>query len=78
MKTGIEAKMCDIRGFPGGAGGLESVCQCRRHKRHVFHPWVRNISQRRKRQPGSVFLPGTSHGLKPVPLPKGIMEKIVR
>ena len=21
-------------GFPGGAGGKESTCQCRRHKRH--------------------------------------------
>ena len=26
----------------------ESPCQCRRHKRHVFNPWVRKISWRRK------------------------------
>ena len=26
-------------GFPGGT----SVCQCKRHKRHRFHPWVRKI-----------------------------------
>ena len=27
------------RGFPGGASGKESVCQCRRRKRHRFNPW---------------------------------------
>jgi len=29
-----------IIGFPGGASGKESTCQCRRHKRHRFNPWV--------------------------------------
>ena len=28
-------------GFPGGAIGKEFTCQCRRHKRHGFDPWVR-------------------------------------
>ena len=27
-------------GFPGGASGKEPVCQCRRHKRLRFDPWV--------------------------------------
>ena len=27
-------------GFPGGASGKESGCQCRRWKRHGFNPWV--------------------------------------
>ena len=27
----------------GGAGGQEPACQCRRHKRHRFNPWVRKI-----------------------------------
>ena len=27
-------------GRPGGVKGKELACQCRRHKRHVFHPWV--------------------------------------
>ena len=27
-------------GFPGGASGRESICQCRRHKRHGFNPWA--------------------------------------
>ena len=29
--------------FPGGANGKEPACQCRRHKRHGFSPWVRRI-----------------------------------
>ena len=48
--------------FPGGASGKEPVCQCRRHKRYRFNPWVRKIPLRRKRQPTSVFLPGESYG----------------
>ena len=35
------------RGFPGGAGGKESTCQCRRHKRRGFDPWVGNIHWKR-------------------------------
>ena len=30
-------------GFPGGTIDKESSCQCRRHKRHRFDPWVRKI-----------------------------------
>ena len=48
--------------FPDGASGIEPACQCRRHKRHRFHPWVRKIPWRRKWQPTLVFLPGESHG----------------
>ena len=46
----------------GGAGGKEPVCQCRRHKRHGFDPWVRKIPRRRKWEPAPVFLPAKSHG----------------
>ena len=35
-------------GFPDGASGKEFVCQWRRHKRHRFDPWIRNIPWRRK------------------------------
>ena len=49
-------------GFPGGASGKESACQCRRCKRGGFNPWVRKIPWRRKWQPTPVFLPGKSHG----------------
>ena len=36
------------KGFPGGARGKESVCQCSRHKRWEFDPWVGKIPCRRK------------------------------
>ena len=38
------------------------TCQCRRHKRHVFDPWVGKNSWRRKWQPTPVFLPEEIHG----------------
>ena len=50
------------KGFLGGASGKESACQCRRHKRPGFDPWVRKISWRRTWQPTPVFLPGEFHG----------------
>ena len=49
-------------GFPGRASGEEPTCQCRRHKRHGFDPWVRKIPWKRACQPIPVFLPGESHG----------------
>ena len=49
-------------GFPGCASGKEPACQCRRHKRCRFDPWVRKIPWRRAWQPTPVFLPGESHG----------------
>ena len=51
-----------FRGFPSGTSGKELVCQCRRHKKLRFNPWVGKIPWRRKRQPTPVFLPGESHG----------------
>ena len=35
------------RGFPGGTSGKEPTCQCRRHKRCGFNPWIRKIPWRR-------------------------------
>ena len=32
-----------VVGFPGGAGGKEPACHCRRHKRQEFDPSVRKI-----------------------------------
>ena len=49
-------------GLPGGASGKEPNCQCRRHKRRGFDPWVRKIPWSRKWQPTPVFLTGKSHG----------------
>ena len=50
------------RGLPAGANGKELTCQCRRHKRFRFDPWVGKIPWRGKWQPTPVFLPGKSHG----------------
>ena len=46
-------------GFPGGAGGKEDTCWCRRCK---FDPWVGKIPWSRKWQLTPVFLPGKFHG----------------
>ena len=48
--------------FPGGASDKEPACQCRRHKRSGFNPWVGKILKKRSRQPTPVLLPGESHG----------------
>ena len=48
-----------VRGLPWWLSGIESACQCRRHR---FNSWVRNISWTRKWQLTPVFLPGKSHG----------------
>ena len=49
-------------GFPGSSSGKEPACQCRRHKRHGFNPWVRKVPWNRAWHPTPVFLPGESHG----------------
>ena len=46
--------------FPGGTSGKEPTCQCRRHKRYRFHPWVGKIPRRRAGQSTPVLLPGAS------------------
>ena len=45
-----------------GLVGKQSACQCRRHKRHGFDPWVRKIPWKKEWLPTPVFLPGESHG----------------
>ena len=45
------------RGFPAGASGKELICQCRKHARHGFDPWVGKIRCRRAWQPTLIFLP---------------------
>ena len=70
METGIKLPECEVPkwtksclnlGFPGGASGKESACQCRRYKRQRFYPWVRKIPWSRKWHPTPVFLPGKFH-----------------
>ena len=48
--------------FPGGTSCKEPSCQCRRHKRYRFSPWVSKIPWRRAWQPTPVFSPGECHG----------------
>ena len=50
-----------ILGLPGWRG-RESACQCRRHKRFGFDPWVQKTPQSRKLEPVPIFLPGKFHG----------------
>ena len=40
---------------------VKNPCQCRRHKRCWFNPWIRKIPWRRAQQPIPIFLPGESH-----------------
>ena len=49
-------RICTRMGLPGGTSGKEPNCQCRRHKRCDFNPWVGNIHWRRAWQPTPVFL----------------------
>ena len=49
-------------GFPSWLSGEESTCQCRRHKRCKFDPWVGKIPWNREWQLTPVFLPGRFHG----------------
>ena len=49
-----------LAGFPGGTSGKEPACQCRRHKRHGFDPWVGKIPWRRRWQPTLISLPRES------------------
>ena len=57
-----EAKMMRKHCLSRWLNGKESTCQCRRHRRHEFDPWVGKIPWRRKWQPTPVFLLGEFHG----------------
>ena len=46
---------------PGGTIGKEPTCQCWRHKRHRFSPWIGKIPWRKPWKLTPVFLPGESH-----------------
>ena len=61
-KKSVNNKRRHREGLPWWSGGKDSACQCRRHKRCRFNPWVRKIPWSRKWQPSPVSLPGKSHG----------------
>ena len=44
-----------------GISGKESTCQCRRHKRCRFDPWISKAPWSRKWHPTPVFLPEKCH-----------------
>ena len=46
--------------FVGFPGGKEPTCQCRRHERRGFGPWLGKVYWRRAWQPTSVFFSGES------------------
>ena len=52
------------QGFPGGTSGKELACQCRRHKRHAFDPWVRKIPLEEGVTTHSCMTAEKSHGQK--------------
>ena len=57
-----ELNWWNTKGLPRWCSGKESTCQCMRHKRCGFDPWVWKIPWRRKWKPIPVFLPGKAHG----------------
>ena len=48
--------------LPRWCSDKESACQCKRHKRHGFDPWVGKIPWMRKWQSTLVFLLRKSYG----------------
>ena len=56
--------------FPGGSNGKEPACQCRRHKRCRFHPWVGKIPWKRAWQP-------TQYSCPENPMDRGAWQAIV-
>ena len=56
------ASLYDISSLPRWLRGKEATCQCRRHRRREFNPWVRKIPWNRKLQSTPAFLPGEFHG----------------
>ena len=71
-------KVPNVRSFPGGTSGKEPACQCRRHKRCKFNPWVGKIPWRRAWQPTPVFLPGKSHGQRSLVGPHRVSKSRTR
>ena len=59
-----------VIGFAGGSSGKEPVCQCRRHKRLQFSPWVQKIPWRRAWQP-------THYSCLENPMDRGVWQAIV-
>ena len=57
----IPLSLKSLLGFPGGANGRESICQCRRCKGCGFDPQVKKISWRRAWQSTPAYMPRKFH-----------------
>ena len=44
MNIHLQVFVCMCLGIPRWCSGKESACQCRKHKRLRFHPWVVKVS----------------------------------
>ena len=64
--------------LPRRHSGKEFSCQCRRHNRRRFDPWVGKMPWRRKGQPTPVFLPRKFHGQRSLAGYKSIGSQRVR
>ena len=62
LSTDIQVATKSWLGLPSGSSGKELACQCKRHNRHGFDPWVGKIPWKWAWQPTPVFLTGESHG----------------
>ena len=58
---------CIYQGFPRWPSGTELACQCRKHKRGGFDPWVGMMPWRRAWQCTPLSLPGESQGQRSLP-----------
>ena len=74
----ITGRTHKTRDFPGGTGGKEPACQCRRRKRLRFNPWVGKIPWRRAWQPTPVFLPRECHGQRSLATAHGVTKSRTR
>ena len=59
---GMTEQLNWLSAFPDEANGKEPACQCRRHKRRKFDPWVSTIPWKRAWQSTTVFLLRESYG----------------
>ena len=62
LSSNFKRALWKCLGLPSGTSGKEPACQCRRHKRCGFNPWVRKMPWNRKGEPTPEFIPGKFHG----------------
>ena len=58
----LSCPACGFSGVSRWLSGKESSCQCKRHRRCGFDPWVGKIPWSRRWPPTPIFLPRKPHG----------------